>query len=64
MVLTTFVAPLFPGHAPRPAAPGTYAFVDVTVLPMDRERTLTGQTVIIRDGRARGAMISTSPAAR
>ena len=30
---------------------GTLAFVDVTVLPMDRDRVLTGQTVIIRDGR-------------
>lgn len=27
------------------------AFVDVTVIPMDRERTLERQTVIIRDGR-------------
>ena len=35
-----------------PAAPGpTVAFVDATVIPMDRERTLAGQTVIVRDGR-------------
>jgi imidazolonepropionase-like amidohydrolase len=27
------------------------AFVNVTVLPMDRDRTLAGQTVIVRDGR-------------
>ncbi|HEX2202327.1 MAG TPA: amidohydrolase family protein [Longimicrobium sp.] len=27
------------------------AFVDVTVVPMDRERALPGQTVIVRDGR-------------
>jgi imidazolonepropionase-like amidohydrolase len=27
------------------------AFVDVNVVPMDRERVLSGQTVIIRDGR-------------
>jgi imidazolonepropionase-like amidohydrolase len=28
----------------------TVAFVDVTVIPMDRERTLEHQTVIVRDG--------------
>ena len=33
-----------------PAA-STFAFVDVTVLPMDSDRVLTGQTVVIRDGR-------------
>ena len=33
------------------AATGTFAFVDVNVLPMDRNRVLTGQTVIVRDGR-------------
>src|SRR5688572_29662960 len=31
--------------------PGTVAFVDVTVIPMDRERTIERQTVIVRDGR-------------
>lgn len=31
--------------------PGLYAFTDVTVVPMDRERLLPGQTVIVRDGR-------------
>ena len=33
------------------ATPTTTAFVDVTVLPMDSERTLARQTVIVRDGR-------------
>ena len=33
----------------KAAAP--VAFVNVTVLPMDRDRVLTGQTVIVRDGR-------------
>ena len=33
-----------------PAA-GTFAFVDVSVLPMDRDRVLAGQTVVVRDGR-------------
>lgn len=28
-----------------------HAFVDVNVLPMDRERVLTGQTVVVEDGR-------------
>ena len=51
LFLTALVAPLLAGHASRHAAPGTFAFVDVTVLPMDRERVLTGQTVIVRDGR-------------
>jgi imidazolonepropionase-like amidohydrolase len=27
-----------------------YAFVDVTVVPMDWERTMTGMTVVVRDG--------------
>ncbi|MFN2397649.1 MAG: amidohydrolase family protein [Gemmatimonadaceae bacterium] len=31
--------------------PAAVAFVNVNVLPMDRERVLTGQTVIVRDGR-------------
>ena len=51
LLLTALVAPLLAGHSSRPPAPGTYAFVDVTVLPMDRERALTGQTVLVRDGR-------------
>lgn len=33
------------------ATPPATAFVDVTVLPMDAERTLPRQTVIVRDGR-------------
>ena len=51
LLLAALAAPLLGGHTPAPAAAGTYAFVDVTVLPMDRERVLTGQTVVIRDGR-------------
>jgi len=31
--------------------PGVHAFENVTVIPMDRERTLPGHTVIVRDGR-------------
>ena len=45
-------ATLAPSHEPRPrAAQGTFAFVDVSVLPMDRDRVLNGQTVVVRDGR-------------
>ena len=43
-----------------PTAPGVVAFVDVNVIPMDRERVLAGQTVIVRDGR----IASIEPAAR
>jgi imidazolonepropionase-like amidohydrolase len=60
LLLTALAAPLLAGHARRSAAPATYAFVDVTVLPMDRERVLTGQTVIVRDGRIAALGPSTS----
>ncbi len=33
------------------SAPGTVAFVDVTVLPMDSNRSLPGHTVLVRDDR-------------
>ena len=51
LLLSALVVPTLGGSATRSAAPGTIAFVDVTVLPMDRERVLTGQTVLVRDGR-------------
>jgi imidazolonepropionase-like amidohydrolase len=48
----THITPPAPAIRERAAAaPGTFAFVDVNVLPMDRNRVLTGQTVIVRDGR-------------
>jgi imidazolonepropionase-like amidohydrolase len=31
--------------------PQTIAFVEVNVVPMDRERVLTGQTVVVKEGR-------------
>jgi imidazolonepropionase-like amidohydrolase len=37
--------------APAAAATPVVAFVDVSVLPMDRDRAVAGQTVIVRDGR-------------
>ena len=50
--------------AQLPAVPPqrTTAFVDVTVIPMDRDRTLEHQTVIVRDGRitTMGATASTA----
>jgi hypothetical protein len=36
--------------APPAAAPGTVAFVNVTLVPMDREGVLAGQTVVAADG--------------
>lgn len=45
----TFVGPAL-GQAPKPAPPAI-AFVNVTVVPMDRERTIANQTVVVRDGR-------------
>ena len=42
-----------PCVAQVPAVPPqrTTAFVNVSVIPMDRDRTLAGQTVIVRDGK-------------
>jgi imidazolonepropionase-like amidohydrolase len=41
-----------PGASPRAqaASPAAVAFVDVNVLPMDTDRVVAGQTVIVRDG--------------
>ncbi|MBV9956833.1 MAG: amidohydrolase family protein [Acidobacteria bacterium] len=38
-------------QAPKTEAQTSIAFVNVNVVPMDRERVLAGQTVIVRDGR-------------
>ena len=54
----SFLTPLAAQNAPP--APGPVAFVDVTVIPMDRQRVLEGQTVIVRDGR----IASIEPSAR
>lgn len=40
-------------------AAGTYAFMNVTVVPMDSDRTIPDQTVLVRDGR----IISLAPSA-
>jgi imidazolonepropionase-like amidohydrolase len=38
-------------RAQQPPPRGTYAFTSVTVIPMDRERTLPDRTVIVENGR-------------
>ena len=38
-------------RGPRPQQSDVVAFTNVTVIPMDRERTLSGQTVIVRGDR-------------
>jgi imidazolonepropionase-like amidohydrolase len=46
-----YVLALLSAGCGAPAAePGTVAFVDVTVVPMDREGMLGGQTVVVVDG--------------
>lgn len=40
-----------PAPAQQPADPGAVAFVGVNVIPMDRERVLADQTVVVRGGR-------------
>ena len=42
---------LIGGPALAQTAPSPIAFVNVTVVPMDRERLIPGQTVIVSDGR-------------
>jgi imidazolonepropionase-like amidohydrolase len=62
LVLACLTAPLpEPVDPPRrsQAEPAT-AFVDVTVIPMDRERRLPGQTVLVRGDR----IVEIGPAAR
>jgi imidazolonepropionase-like amidohydrolase len=57
--LPLIAAPLYAQNAPT-STPAVVAFVDVSVIPMDRERVIEGQTVIVRDGR----IASIDPAAR
>ena len=51
--LALVIAPILSAGAQFPAVPPqrTTAFVNVTVVPMDRDRTIAGQTVIVREGR-------------
>ena len=48
--MKTLVIALFLFITTVPAFSQTTAFVGVNVIPMDRERVLTNQTVIVRDG--------------
>ena len=40
-----------PQQSPRHNKDQAVAFVDVNVAPMDREQILTGQTVVVKDGK-------------
>jgi imidazolonepropionase-like amidohydrolase len=57
-LLAAFVFAL--GTPAAAAVEAVYAITDVTVVPMDRERTIPAQTVIVRDGR----IAAMGPAAR
>lgn len=43
------MTPVGPGSGPR--SPGPVAFVGVAVIPMDRERVLEHQAVLVENGR-------------
>jgi imidazolonepropionase-like amidohydrolase len=51
---------LFMVLSAQPSPDSVVAFVDVTVIPMDRERTLSGQTVVVRGDR----IVTVGPAAK
>lgn len=50
LALLTVLAAAVGGNDPAPQQP-TYAIVNVSVVPMDRERVLAGQTVVVRGDR-------------
>lgn len=49
--LIAVLAWLMAGPAAAQTGQGVYAITDVTLVPMDSERLVPGQTVIVRDGR-------------
>jgi hypothetical protein len=51
LAFALIAAPRLAAQPAVPPARAVVAFTDVTVLPMDRERRLAGQTVVVRDGR-------------
>jgi imidazolonepropionase-like amidohydrolase len=51
IVLAVLLVSFTAGPKAQTSAPGTVAFVNVTVLPMDSERTLTNHTVVTSNGR-------------
>ena len=60
MLLNLCAALLLCPPPAEPAPDSVVAFVDVTVIPMDRERTLRGQTVVVRGDR----IVAMGPSAR
>ena len=50
-LVLTIAAALAAGPAPRAQQAEAVAFVNVTVIPMDRERTVADQTVVVRGAR-------------
>ena len=52
------------GVLATPARAQVSAFVDVAVIPMDRERVLEHQTVIVRDGKVASRVRRAAPAFR
>ena len=55
LTLASLALPQVPQQGPAPALPvdstPVVAFESVSVVPMDRERILDGQTVVVRDGK-------------
>ena len=51
MVLHLVLPALLLGGPSRPAPDSIVAFVDVSVIPMDRERVIPGQTVVVQGSR-------------
>jgi imidazolonepropionase-like amidohydrolase len=60
VILIALMALLMPGRMAAAPAPVSYAITNVTVVPMDRERLIPNQTVIVRNGR----ISAIGPAAR
>ena len=62
LVCASLLAALVAGSRPAAQPASSLAIEDVSVIPMDRERVLTEQTVLVRDGRiaAIAAAASTS----
>ena len=59
LAFVLLAAPRLDAQSAVQPAGAVVAFTDVTVLPMDRERRLAGQTVVVRDGR----IVQVGPAA-
>ena len=51
VMFVAFITGLAQNATQTSTAPQNIAFVNVNVVPFDRERIIEGQTVIVRDGR-------------